>query len=74
MHMGLRTVDLHFRQLTRRSTEGEAVMITILIRHSVKRSGISEAKCKDDRKRFKNASTRNIKSPVTVNLRNILTN
>ena len=74
MHIGLRTVNLHFRQRTRRSTESEAVIITNLIRHSVKRSDISEAKCEDDRKCLKNTSMRNIKSPVRVNLRNILTN
>jgi hypothetical protein len=74
MHVGLRRVDLHFRRRTRRSTESEAVMITNLIRHSVKRSDISETKFEDDRKCLKNASTRNIKSLVTVNLRNILTN
>lgn len=73
MHMGLRTVDLHFRQRTRKSAESEAVMITNLIRHSVKRSDISEAKCEDDRKCLQNVSMRNIKSQVKVDLRNILT-
>jgi hypothetical protein len=42
MHMGLTTVNLHFGQRTRRSTESEALMITNLIHHSVKRSDISE--------------------------------
>jgi len=72
--MRLTTFNLHFRQRTRRSTESEAVTITNLIRHSVKRSDISEAKCEDDRKCFRNANMRNIKLSGTVNLRNLLTN